>query len=184
MPLVPGGRYLEWSSLAVSSDLSRYESLESDPWEPARASRSQNVLRIQEVRDSPPSAPQVLVGEREHRWYIFEPARVEFIESHGNYVRLHSGNVEYISRNTIKNLAVDLKGDGFVRIERSLLVNVHAILYAQRAGSGTFSFTLTSGVTLRSGATYRREILRVLPLASRSASAAHPNFARGEPEPR
>jgi len=170
MPLVPGGRYLEWSSLAVSSDLSRYESLESDPWEPARAPRSQNVLRVHEVRDSPPSAPQVLVGEREHRWYIFEPARVEFIESHGNYVRLHSGNVEYISRNTIKNLAVDLKGDGFVRIERSLLVNVHAILYAQRAGSGTFSFTLTSGVTLRSGATYRREILRALPLASPSAS--------------
>ena len=160
---------MEWSSPAVSSDLSRYESIESDPWGPALAPRSQNVLRIHEVQDSPPSAPKVLVGEREHRWYIFEPARVEYIESHGNYIRLHSGNVEYISRNTIKNLAVDLKGDGFVRIGRSLLVNVHAILYAQRAGSGTFSFALTSGVTLRSGASYRQEILRVLPLAPPSA---------------
>lgn len=161
---------MEWSSPTVSSDLSRYESIESEPWGPARAPRSQNVLRINQVRDSPPSAPKVLVGEREHRWYIFEPARVEYIESHGNYVRLHSGNVEYISRNTMKNLAIDLKGDGFVRIGRSLLVNVHAILYAQRAGSGTFSFALTSGVTLRSGASYRQEILRVLPLAPPSAS--------------
>jgi DNA-binding LytR/AlgR family response regulator len=146
------------------------ESMESDPWGPARGPRSQSVLRIREVRDSSPSAPKVLVGEREHRWYIFEPERVEYIESDENYVKLHSGNAEYISRNTIKNLAVDLKGDGFVRIERSLLVNVRAILYAQRAGRGTFGFTLTSGVTLRSGATYRQEILRVLPLAPPSAS--------------
>ena len=144
------------------------ESIESAPHGAARAPRPQSVLRLQDL--PPRSAPKVLVGEREHRWYLFAPERVEYIESHENYVKLHSGNAEYISRNTIKNLAADLKGDGFVRIERSLLVNVRAILYAQRAGRGTFEFSLTSGVALRSGATYRQEILRVLPLASPSAS--------------
>jgi DNA-binding LytR/AlgR family response regulator len=170
---------LEFQREVLGVELARCEprpvavnnSMESDTWAPPmRALRSQSVLRPQEARDLPPSAPKVLVGEREHRWYIFEPERVEYIEAHENYVKLHSGNAEYISRNTMKNLAADLESDGFVRIQRSLLINVRAIRYAQRAGRGTFAFTLTSGVTLRSGATHRQEILRQLPLAPPPAS--------------
>jgi DNA-binding LytR/AlgR family response regulator len=142
---------------------------ESYGWEPAappaQRQKPQALLPAPAPRLLPIPAAQVLVGEREHRWYILEPERVEYIESHGNYVKLHSGNAEYISRNSIKSLAPELTGRGFVRIERSLLVNVRAILYAQRAGRGTFAFTLTSGSCLCSGATFRNEILRVLPLA-------------------
>ena len=120
------------------------------------------------VAESPAEAlqgmPRVLVGEREHRMYVLKPERIEFIESHGNYVKLHAGNAEYISRDSVKRLADELAGNGFVRIERSLLVNVRSILYAQRVGRGTYAFTLTSGSCLYSGATFREDILRVLPL--------------------
>lgn len=111
------------------------------------------------------SAPAVLVGEREHRLYVLMPEKVEYIQSEGNYVKLHGGGAEFISRDSVKRLAALLEGRGFVRIERSLLLNIRAILYAQRTGRGTFLFTLSSGACLRSGQAYRAEILRVLPLA-------------------
>jgi DNA-binding LytR/AlgR family response regulator len=114
--------------------------------------------------------PDVLVGEREHRLYVLPTEKIDYIEAHGNYVKLHAGNAEYISRDTVKRLESALLQRGFLRIERSLLINVRAILYAQRLGRGTYAFTLSSGQRLCSGATYRATILQVLPLAQGPAS--------------
>jgi two-component system LytT family response regulator len=108
--------------------------------------------------------PTLLVGEREHRLYILTPENLEYIEAHGNYVKLHASGAEYISRNSIKHLEYTLADRGFVRIERSLIVNVRAIAFAQRAGQSTYAFTLHSGASLRSGKRYRAAILRVIPL--------------------
>ena len=112
-----------------------------------------------------PAVPVLLVGERAHRFYVFAPESIEYIEADDNYVKFRSGNAQYISRNSMKTLALQLNGRGFVRIARSLLINVRAIAYVERAGHGTFAFTLKSGLRLRSGASYRNEILRVIPLA-------------------
>jgi two-component system LytT family response regulator len=108
----------------------------------------------------------LLIGERERRLYPLHPDKVDYIESNGNYVSIRSGNAAYISRDTLKRLTVALKDAGFIRIERSLLVNVRSVLYAESAGRGRFSFTLASGACLQSSASYREAILRALPLAS------------------
>jgi hypothetical protein len=55
-----------------------------------------------------------------------------------------------------------------VRIERSLLLNVRAIAYAQPIGHGSFAFTLVSGACLHSGHVYRDTILAALPLRRRA----------------
>jgi hypothetical protein len=44
---------------------------------------------------------------------------------------------------------------GFVRIERSLLLNVLSISFIETIGRGAFSFTLNNGVRLHSGPAYR-----------------------------
>jgi DNA-binding LytR/AlgR family response regulator len=106
----------------------------------------------------------VVVGEREHRLYVLKAARVDCIESHGNYVKFRCGGAEYISRDSIKRLAGVLAGDGFIRIGRCLMINIRSIEYAQRMGRRIYSFTMLSGSVLRSDPRYRDEILRVLPL--------------------
>jgi DNA-binding LytR/AlgR family response regulator len=116
----------------------------------------------------PQAAPSLLVGEREHRLYILKPEKIDYVEAHGNYVKFHVARAEYISRDSVKRLSMSLAESGFVRIERSLLVNISAISYAQRAARGTFAFTLLSGACLRSGSSYRERILRVLPLTQMS----------------
>jgi DNA-binding LytR/AlgR family response regulator len=109
-----------------------------------------------------------IVGERQHRLYPLDPVRIDYIESDANYVTIRIGNCEYISRDTIKRLSVALADLGFVRIERSLLLNIRAVAYVENAGYGSYAFTLGSGACLHSTATYREEILRVLPLSQRS----------------
>jgi hypothetical protein len=114
-------------------------------------------------------APTLLVGEREHRLYVLKPEKIEYIEADGNYVKLHADTTEYISRDTIKRLSNVLNG-GFIRIERSLLINIRAVAYAQRVGRRTYAFTLVSGSCLFSSPKYRDEILRALPLTQKPSA--------------
>ena len=111
---------------------------------------------------SAPRAPRRLVGEKAHKLYFLETGKVDYIEADGNYVKIHVGENSYISRNTIKRLAETLAPAGFVRIERSLLVNLQHVAFAERLGHGAFALTLTSGRRLTSTPTYRRGILEAL----------------------
>jgi DNA-binding LytR/AlgR family response regulator len=115
--------------------------------------------------------PLFLVGEREHRLYPLDPLEIDYVQSAGNYVTYHLGAVEYIARESIKRLDALLAPAGFVRIERSLLLNVRAIAYAQPIGHGTFVFTLATGARLHSGHAYRDMILAALPLRRRAPSS-------------
>jgi two-component system, LytTR family, response regulator len=121
-------------------------------------------------------APRYLVGERQRKLYPLDPKSIDYIEADGNYVTLRAGQVEYLSRDSIKRLAMQLAGVGFVRIARSLLVNAAAVLYAEVAGHGTFALTLTSGVCLHSSAAYRDSILRIIPLPALSKRYGSPAF--------
>jgi two-component system LytT family response regulator len=109
--------------------------------------------------------PRFLVGERQHRLYPLEVEKIDYIEAHGNYVTIRSGTCDYIRRDSMKRLAAYLADWGFMRIERSLLLNVRAVAYAQVADHGTFAFTLSTGACIQSSTSYREAILDVIPLA-------------------
>jgi two-component system, LytTR family, response regulator len=107
--------------------------------------------------------PKILVGERQHRLYPLNIEKIDYIEADGNYVTIRAGNTEYISRDTIKRLTADLAAFGFVRIDRSILLNIRAVEFAEPVGHGTVAFTLSSGTCLHSSRTYRSAILSILP---------------------
>jgi two-component system, LytTR family, response regulator len=130
----------------------------------ASPGRDRLTLMSSEPGRAPPVSPRFVVGERHRRQYPLDPKSIDYIEADGNYVTLRAGKLEYLSRDTIKRLSIELAELGFIRIERSLLVNAAAVLYAEAAGHGTFAFTLSSGACLYSGAAYRDSILRIIPL--------------------
>jgi len=141
----------------------------SDLVKPVSADRfDQSIERARQFATATPGSPgspiKLLIGEREHRLYPMNPETVDYIESDGNYVTIRSGNANYISRDTIKRLSADLAHVGFIRIERSLLVNIRAIEYVETVGRGMFAFTLSSGPVLHSSSSYRDSILRMLPM--------------------
>jgi two-component system LytT family response regulator len=109
-----------------------------------------------------PRTPRRLLGEKAHRLYFIEIDNVDYIEADGNYVKIHVGENSYISRNTVKHLAETLAPAGFVRIERSKLVNLRRVAFAERIGHGAFALTLADGRRLQSTPTYRKGILEAL----------------------
>ena len=127
-----------------------------------------------------PLPPRFLVGERQRKLYPLDPKSIDYIEADGNYVTLRVGKTEYLSRDSIKRLSMQLAELGFIRIARSLLVNAAAVLYAEAAGHGTFALTLGSGVCLHSSATFRDSILRIIPLPA--LSRRYGSSALQEPE--
>jgi two-component system LytT family response regulator len=135
------------------------------------------------VQPKQPDGLQFLVGERQHRLYPLELEKIDYIEAHGNYVTIRSGNCDYIRRDSIKRLAASLAERGFVRIERSVLLNVRAVAYAQVAGHGCFAFTLSSGVCVQSSSSYREAILGVLPLEPLSRRNERSNPPRSGKKP-
>jgi DNA-binding LytR/AlgR family response regulator len=146
-------------SAALSRACARAKTAQSEP------ERTRHGLSL------PPDAeaPLVLVGERERRLYPLDPCRVDCIQSADNYVRLWTGRTEYIARDTIKRLYPLLRPVGFIRIQRSVLINIHAIAYVQPAGRGIFVFELRSGERVRSSHAYGDAILDVLPLRRRES---------------
>jgi two-component system LytT family response regulator len=126
------------------------------------------MTRARHRINSMPVSPRFLVGERQRRLYPLDPKSIDYIEADGNYVTLRAGKVEYLSRDSIKRLSMQLAELGFIRIERSLLVNAAAVSYAEVAGHGTFALMLSSGVCLHSSAAYRDSILRIIPLPALS----------------
>ena len=125
--------------------------------ETAERQLTRDILRLLGRR------PKILVGERQRRLYPLDIDKIDYIEADGNYVTIRAGNAEYISRDSIKRLSNDLADFGFVRIDRSILLNIRAVHFAEPVGHGTLAFTLNSGACLHSSKTYRESILRVLP---------------------
>jgi two-component system LytT family response regulator len=152
---------------ALSASILRARAHRGRPVEPRSL---HSVTTPAAARESRAGRPLFLVGEREHRLYPLDPLDIDYVESAGNYVTYRLGGEQYIARESIKRLDAVLAGSGFVRIERSLLLNVRAIAYAQPIGHGTFVFTLVSGARLHSGHAYRDTILAALPLRRRAPS--------------
>jgi two-component system, LytTR family, response regulator len=107
--------------------------------------------------------PKLLVGERQHRLYPLDVEQIEYIEADGNYVTIRVGAAEYVSRDSLKRLTAELADFGFVRIDRSTLLNIRAVQFAEPIGHGRLAFSLASGACLHSSRTYRDTIVRVLP---------------------
>jgi len=140
----------------------------------AHGRTSQNAQLSQDPDALPGTLAKLIIGEREHRFYPLNAETIDYIESDGNYVTIRSGNSKYLSRDTIKRLSVELADLGFVRIERSLLVNIRAVLHLESAGRGAFAFTLSCGTCLHSSPSYRDAILRVLPMRRLSGRRSLP----------
>ncbi len=120
--------------------------------------RARSLLSL-ERSGSPASSLRQITGEKAQRLYFIEVETIDYVESEANYVALHVDDERYLARNTMKHLAGVLGPLGFVRIERSLLINLRRVAFAERLDRGAFVFTLRNGRRLVSSSTYRKGIL-------------------------
>jgi two-component system, LytTR family, response regulator len=83
---------------------------------------------------------------------------IDWIRAAENYVELHVARAVHLLHVTMNTLERSLDPESFVRIHRSLIVNVRRVKEIQPAGHGEYEFLLDGGVRLESGRTYRERI--------------------------
>jgi two-component system LytT family response regulator len=101
----------------------------------------------------------VRTGER----VVFvKTAQIEYIESAGNYVVLHSGKENHVVRETLTALEEKLDPRQFIRISRSTLVNLEQIKELQPLFKGEHAVLLHNGkqLTMTRGIREVQELLK------------------------
>jgi two-component system LytT family response regulator len=121
-----------------------------------RARAERLAARAAEGDRAGPDAAAPRFSIRDGRRGHFVPmADILWVESFGNYARVHTTGARYLHRATMEHLAEQLAPHGFVRIHRSVIVNAARIVRLQPEGSGQYEALLDSGRRLRVSRRYR-----------------------------
>jgi len=79
---------------------------------------------------------------------------IDWIEASDKYVRLHVGGTVHVARGRMKDMERRLDGSVFVRIHKSVIVNVHQVAELEPELHGEYTVTLRDGTRLKSGRTF------------------------------
>lgn len=87
---------------------------------------------------------------------------IDWIEAAANYVKLNVGKDSYLLREGIGSISQRLDPDRFVRIHRSVIVNVRKIKELQPCESGEYIAVLRNGKELSCSRGYRTQLQRLI----------------------
>ena len=83
---------------------------------------------------------------------------IDWIEAAENYVQLHAGRAEHMLHVTMNALEKQLDPELFLRVHRSVIVNVKRIKELEPVTHGEYVLTLANGVRLQSGRMYNEKL--------------------------
>ena len=89
-------------------------------------------------------------------------SEIDWLEAEGNYVKLHVGGAGHLFRETLSALEADLAPEQFLRISRSVIVNLDAVKELQPLFYGDYTVLLRGGGQLTLSRNYRDRVERLL----------------------
>ncbi len=90
--------------------------------------------------------------------YFIRTEDIEWIEAAANYAQLHVGGKVHLVRETMKALEAQLNPEVFVRVHRSLIVNIDCVTSIQPYTHGEYSITMQDGTRLTTSRTYSNRL--------------------------
>ncbi|MEO1652717.1 MAG: response regulator [Bacteroidota bacterium] len=94
--------------------------------------------------------------------FFVKTSDIEWVESAGNYLKLHVGKDLHMLRETMQAFEKKLNPELFLRVHRSSLIHVEAIHNLEAWGNTEFIITLHSGHKIQSGRSYYTAIRQKL----------------------
>jgi two-component system LytT family response regulator len=128
--------------------------LESRPTDEA----SRQILSLLETIASPQRALKRLAVRSAGKTVFVDIEEIDWMEAAENYVQLHTGRAEHLLHVTMNALEKSLDPELFLRIHRSVIVNVRRIKELQPVMHGEYVITLSNGVRLQSGRMYNEKL--------------------------
>jgi len=109
--------------------------------------KSELSALLSQWREASGNGPRVLVKSPD-RILFLKPDEIDHIEACGNYVVLHSGKEKHIVRETMTAMETRLNSSGFMRINRSVILNLSRIKELQPMAAGEYVVILKTGMRL------------------------------------
>ncbi|HMK31362.1 MAG TPA: LytTR family DNA-binding domain-containing protein [Terriglobales bacterium] len=92
------------------------------------------------------------------RVVFLKSEEIDWVEAAANYVRIHAGQEAYLMRETMTSFEARLNKDIFMRIHRSIIVNVEKIKELQPCNNGEYIVVLRNGKELSLSRSFRERI--------------------------
>jgi len=139
------------------------------PYDEARLQRT--LARVQTHIDRPEAriAPVAHARQRQpcdrllvpdgEGFVLIDVATIRWLEADDNHVRVHCGSRAHLLRRTMRDLVEQLGEARFVRIHKSVAVNVAEVAGLQPLFKGDYSLRLRDGTELRLSRRYREALL-------------------------
>jgi len=89
---------------------------------------------------------------------LVEVKDIDWIGAAENYVELHVGRAAHLVHVPMNTIERRLDPEAFLRIHRSVIVNISRIRELQSAAHGEYVLTLANGVRLQSGRAYSEKV--------------------------
>ncbi|MGQ0764417.1 MAG: LytR/AlgR family response regulator transcription factor [Gemmatimonadota bacterium] len=99
-----------------------------------------------------------LMVKHDGRVFFIRVTDVDWFEAAGNYVRVHTGKVSHLIRETMQRIESQLDPSTFVRIHRAVIVNLDRIRELQPWFAGDYVVILHDGRQLKLSRTYREHL--------------------------
>ena len=130
------------------------------PFTDARFVRALNRAKDKLAHYAPSSTPATkrLVVRSPGQLLFLNATDIDFIEAASYYACLHVGSATHIIRRTLSDLERDLGGDRFIRIHRSIIVNLDRVQGLQMQAGGEYDVVLKSGTRLRLSRRFRKRL--------------------------
>jgi two-component system, LytTR family, response regulator len=124
----------------------------------AAVRRAVRFLRGAALESANIPRPRRLVARDGQQMVFVDPSDVRWFEVSGNYVRLAVNGRFLWLRQTLGAVAAGLDATTFVRINRSVVVNLRHVERVRRTRGGQFEFRMIGGLALRASRRYGREV--------------------------
>ena len=118
----------------------------------------------------PQNSPDQLVCKINGRLVFLDLNEIDWIGAAAKHVQLHAGTESYLVRESIGQLAERLDKERFVRIHRSVIVNVQRIKELQPCNAGEYIAVLKNGKRLPCSRGYRSELESYISKCVRTAN--------------
>jgi len=130
------------------------------PFDDARFGRALTRAkeRLAHYLPAQPRAAQRLVVRNQGQILFLSVADIDWIEAAGYYACVHVGSDTHILRRSLLELEQDLGDEKFIRIHRSVLVNLERIRSLELQSGGEYEVVLKSKVRLRLSRRYRKRL--------------------------
>ena len=128
--------------------------------EAARLKKKLMALMEIEERDKPQYEEKFLIRSASRVFFV-RADEIDWIEAADYYVRLHAGDHSHMLRETMAELETRLDPEKFLRIHRSIIVNLSRVREAQIKG-GECALILRDGTQLKLSRSRREQIEKIL----------------------